>query len=132
MARHRSLVQLFRPAARNDGAISMINVVFLLLLFFLIAGQIAPPLPQEVALVDTDDMPSSPPPGGVVIHADGRMMRAGEAVSRADILAGLQSGTELRLVPDRGLPAKDLVRLVSEFRAGGAREIRLVTLRGSR
>ena len=99
----------------------MINIVFLLLLFFLIAGQIAPPMSQEVALVDTDDMPSSPPPGGVVVLADGRMMRDGKAVRRSDIIATLQPETALRLVPDRSLPARDLVRIVRELRGAGRR-----------
>lgn len=127
----QSLEARVAPARRSDGTVAMINIVFLLLLFFLIAGQIAAPLSREITLVETSDMPNSPPPGGIVLHADGRMSRNGTAVTLEAILAGHAPGETLRLVPDRALPAKDLVRIVKALRQGGATAIRLVTLRGT-
>lgn len=109
----------------------MINIVFLLLLFFPTVGQIATPLSREIALVDTNDMLPSPPPGGVFMHAGGRMLRNGETVNRADSLTTQNPDQVLRLGSRSKIARQYLVRTVREFRADRTRDIHHVTLRGS-
>lgn len=38
---------------KMESTISLINIVFLMLIFFLVAGQLAPPADKEVDLVET-------------------------------------------------------------------------------
>ena len=45
---------------KRDPSIALINIVFLMLVFFLIAGTIAAPLDPELTLVETSPIDSSP------------------------------------------------------------------------
>ncbi len=126
---------LSRPRVRRgraDPLIALINVVFLLLIFLMIAGTIAPGLSDDVALVDTSDADARTPPNAAVILIDGRIMFGGAEIS-ADAYAAAQlaDGIDaLRIVPDRNLPAQRLVEVVTTLRAAGAAEVFVVTERG--
>ena len=127
---------LKRPIARrrSEPMIALINVVFLMLLFFLIAAAIAPPLDGGVQLVRTDAIDGRAPPDAAVIRADGTLIyRGAELTSEAYLAARLreESGAaDLRLVPDRDLPAERLLQIAAELRRGGAEEVWVVTERG--
>jgi biopolymer transport protein ExbD len=111
--------------------IALINVVFLLLIFLLIAGTVARPLSDELRLVEAEDMPPRSPPDAAVVLADGTLLYRGEAVT-PETYAAARSGDEgepLRLVPDRDLQAARLVAIVAALRVAGAAEVRIVTER---
>ncbi|MGP1356819.1 ExbD/TolR family protein [Roseicyclus sp.] len=117
-----------RQARRaRETTIPLINVVLLMLVFFLIAGAIAPPLDGRVELVETSGLAGRAPPDAAVILADGTMTLRGAPVTPAALLA---EGPAPRLVPDRGLPATELVALSRELRDLGAEEVWIVTERG--
>lgn len=61
------------PKPRAENITPMINVVFLLLIFFLMTAQIAPPAPFEVVLPDAGS--DQPAEGPFTLHlgADGRL-----------------------------------------------------------
>jgi biopolymer transport protein ExbD len=120
---------LRRRQARTprETTIPLINVVLLMLVFFLIAGAIAPPLDGRVELVETSGLAGRAPPDAAVILADGTMTLRGAAVTPAALLA---EGPAPRLVPDRGLPAAELIALSRELRDLGADEVWIVTERG--
>lgn len=67
--------------ASEENVLPLINIVFLLLIFFMMAGalSVTSPLPLDpprvAAAADTD-----PPREGVVIAADGRIGFAGETI----------------------------------------------------
>jgi biopolymer transport protein ExbD len=131
----RSLAEpLGRAPAAGDGAdplIALINVVFLLLVFLMVAGTIAPRLSGDVTLIDASDPAARTPPDAAVILPDGRMMFEGAEVT-AEAYAGLRlaaGNTEIRIVPDRNLPATDLIDLVERLRAAGATDVWIVTER---
>jgi len=121
---------------RPEPMIALINIVFLMLVFFLVAAAIAPPLDRSVRLVQADDIEGRAPPDAAVIRADGTMVyRGAEITSEAYLAARLSEASgavALRLVPDRDLPAARLVTIAAELRRGGAEEIWIVTERGLR
>ena len=123
-----------KPRRRSEPLIALINIVFLMLVFFLVAAVIAPPLDREVSLVEAERLKGRAPPDAAVIRADGMLIyRGAEITSEAYLAARISEETDeaaLRLVPDRDLPARDLVDVAAELRAAGASEIWIVTERG--
>lgn len=126
LARHKT-------ASTREPTIALINVVFLMLIFFMIAGTLAAPMDGDLTLVQTETLEGGAPPDTLVVHADGRLSWRGEAVdTAAAFMDGQPDGGQdrtLRIVPDRALPAAILVRLSSELRAGGAARVMVVTER---
>ena len=124
------------PRRRSEPMIALINIVFLMLVFFLVTAAIAPPLDRSVSLVEATRLNGRAPPDAAVIRADGTMLYRGvEITSEAYLTARLSemSGqTGLRLVPDRELPAARLVAIAAELRRAGAEEVWIVTERGLR
>jgi biopolymer transport protein ExbD len=119
-----------RPFRKSDRepTITLINVVFLMLIFFMVAGTIAPATDARLTLVEADDLIAAPPPDGVLVLADGTLVRAGMTVTVAQAAA---SGSPVRLVPDRALPAPLLVAIGRDLRAAGASSVVLVAERRS-
>lgn len=119
-----------RPArAARENIVPMINVVFLLLIFFLMSAQIAPPEPFEISPPATG---GQPPPGTaratLYIAADGRLAYGaarGEAVFVA--LRDRDGNTPLPIRADAALPAGDLARLLPRLAAAGVTEAALIT-----
>ncbi|WP_244905883.1 ExbD/TolR family protein [Rhodovulum imhoffii] len=113
-----------RPRRVAESVVPMINVVFLLLIFFLMSAQIAPP---DMGQVSPPEGPGEnlPEAGDVlVVDASGRMTYGplqGDAA-----LAALEGGVILRA--DAALPAQDLARLLARLAAAGHGDLRLVTV----
>lgn len=123
----KSLVQ-----AQKEPTIALINIVFLMLIFFMIAGTLAPPIDKDLTLVKTTDLEGREPPDSLVAHADGRLSLRGQPVSdAASYIAGLspEAREVVKIVPDQALPAKDLVQLGNALRAAGALRVVLVSER---
>ena len=128
---------LRRPARRagREPVIALINVVFLMLIFFLVAGTLARPIDGGVRLVRTADLATAPPPDALVIDAEGRLSHRGAPVASAaaHVAALPPEGLDpLRVLPDRDLPARDLVAVGRALQAAGAGRIVIVTERGLR
>jgi biopolymer transport protein ExbD len=118
------------PRRRAEPVIGLINIVFLMLVFFLIAGSLAAPLDREIRLVRLDEAGAPPPPDVLALTADGTL-RAGGAETTVDaFLAAFPEAPEVRLMPDRDAPAARLVAVARELRAAGATRVILVTERG--
>lgn len=116
----------------REPTIALINIVFLMLVFFMVAGTLAQPLDPALTLVKTHDLEGRAPPNALVVHPDGRIAYRG--VDQHDVTAFTSNLTEeekavIRLVPDRALPAHILVTLTRELRAAGAQKVMLVTER---
>ncbi len=132
----------------REPTITLINIVFLMLIFFLIAGTLAPPLDPDLTLVSTDEMQEGrEPPDALVIGATGAMTYRGEAMDAATYVAlmaepGSETGGEIggeiggrpeittvRIVPDRDLAAHKLLEIGRALQEAGADRVFLVTQR---
>lgn len=113
-----------RPA---EPTIALINIVFLMLIFFMVAGTLAPPLDGRVELIDTQDLEGRAPPDAAVLMADGTLMFRGAPTDAARIVA---RDAEVRLIPDRAVDARRLVGLARELTQAGATSVHIVTARG--
>ncbi|MFV0515026.1 MAG: biopolymer transporter ExbD [Jhaorihella sp.] len=115
-----------RPA--QESIVPMINVVFLLLVFFLLTAQIAPTDPVEVTAPHSDSGAQSDALGKLFLDSGGLLYF--EDVTGADALQALlvhRSGTEpLLLVADRDVEAARLAALLRELAAAGLPGVELV------
>lgn len=123
-----------KPATLAENTIPLINVVFLMLIFFLIAGSLAAPLAPGLAPPETATLPPAPARSDVVqIVASGEIYYLGETLGREALLARLAEigPPDIRLIADKALPADDLIALLEALRAAGHEKIRLMTLAGA-
>lgn len=105
----------------------MINVAFLLLVFFLLVAQVAPPEPVEVTLPEAEggvpvagETALHVGPGGELAYGAAR----GEAVFAMIADAAREEGT-LPLRVDREFDGQALAALLARLRAAGVAEVSL-------
>ncbi|MGP9789214.1 ExbD/TolR family protein [Roseinatronobacter sp. NSM] len=118
------------PRARPEPNIALINIVFLMLVFFLIAGSLAPRPDPDVTLVSLSDIATHPPSDALVLLADGTLRLNGQAVTLPDAVGQLAGQARVRLLPDRAAPAAILIETAQALRRGGAPKLVLVTQEG--
>ncbi|ASP34290.1 biopolymer transporter ExbD [Labrenzia sp. VG12] len=124
-----------KPAKRPmETTISLINIVFLMLIFFLVAGRLAPPQDADVKLSKAN-APALPPPDALYAHADGSLRYRERTVNAEDYLAQQNKdggeGAAIRLAADRALKATDLLQHVSALYRAGAKSVVIVTRTGT-
>ena len=119
----------------KEPTIALINIVFLLLIFFLAASTLAPPMDEHVQLIDTQLLDNDPPPSALVIRADGSLFLQGERITVDSYLSTITAQQDddnrpsVRLVPDKNVAAKTLIKIANQLQQGGIPSIKLVTLR---
>ena len=119
----------YNPKPRKrDPSIALINIVFLMLIFFLLTGTIAPPLDSKLNLVETSGLEGREPPDALVLRADGTLHFRGSPVEPDAYMTRHASGP-VRIVPDRMSPAPRLVEITTALRRAGAVSVVLVTER---
>jgi biopolymer transport protein ExbD len=121
-----------KKSTGKEPTIALINIVFLMLIFFMIAGTLAPTLDPDLKLIHAADLEGREPPDTLIIHADGQMsMRGAPIATAAEFFEtlGQEDQKAVRIVPDRLLPAKDLVRIATSLRAVGAEKVMVVSER---
>ena len=119
----------YAPTTRKrDPSIALINVVFLMLIFFLIAGTVSAPLDSDLQLVETSNLEGREPPDALVLRADGSLSFRGTAISVQNYME-LIEGDVVRVVPDRNASGLRLVELSRTLRDLGAGSVILVTER---
>lgn len=121
----------------DDGIVPLINIVFLLLIFFLIAGTIAPKPEIDVAYPETEKSPgANAPADAVYVSADRRISYRGLPVDLGGLAAMVATvnpasqDAPLAVVVDQALPAKELSPVLGTLAAAGVVRIRLITRRG--
>ncbi|MEZ5713831.1 MAG: biopolymer transporter ExbD [Paracoccaceae bacterium] len=116
-----------RPA--RESVVPMINVVFLLLIFFLITAQITPPEPFEVN--PPESSAKAPADGNSILYisAGGELAIGdlrGEAV--LDGLPVLGETEALMIRADKAVEAGQIAVLLPKLAARGVRRIKLVSV----
>lgn len=120
---------------KPENTIALINIVFLMLVFFLIAGALTPPMDARTTLIDTTEADPTRPPDALSIRADGTLIYHGEIITLEKRISELTNGNEeanpptLRILPDRELPANDLLKIVGASRTLGIGSVLIVTER---
>ena len=120
-------MQFDRPQrkTRPESIVPMINVVFLLLVFFLMTAELRPAPPVEVALPEAAGAPADAA-AGLIAAADGTLA-FGDLRGEAALAAAAASPAPLTLRADRDLPGADLARLLAALAALGQGRVLLVT-----
>jgi len=119
-----------KPRAGQDRAIvPMINVVFLLLVFFLMTASLTPPDPFEITAPVAGADPIERQPDTLYIAADGRLAFndiEGNAAFQA-IGSALPEGP-LPILADSALPAAELAGLMARLASVGVTDVDLLTV----
>ena len=116
------------PRRTRDSTIALINVVFLMLIFFLIAGTVAPPIDSDLKLVETSDLEGREPPDALVLRKDGTLSFRGAPTDPGTYMASQGAGP-VRIVPDRDASGPRLIEVTGALRRLGAASVILVTER---
>jgi biopolymer transport protein ExbD len=130
-----------REGDRHDRLIPMINVVFLLLTFFLIAGtirvndglNIEPPAVETSGVID-EQSPTLGVEANGTLYFDGRTVTVDEAVAalqEASASAGASDadGGEIQIKADRNTPSSIILPLLQRLRNENFDALRLVAIR---
>ena len=117
-----------RKFSRREPTIALINIVFLMLIFFMITGTIAKPIEKTLRLIETEKLLRIDLPDALVLHQDGTIKFNGDNIKNLQIfVSGNHIGKDIRIVPDRNLPANELVKITKELKNFGAKRVFIVT-----
>lgn len=113
----------------REPTIALINVVFLMLVFFMVAGTLAAPIDPDLKLVKTQDLDGTEPADVLVIMADGTLMNQGAVVEDlAEFLDQFDRETSTaRLMPDQDTAALRMIEVARKLRQNGAQRVVILT-----
>ncbi|MCR9070520.1 MAG: biopolymer transporter ExbD [Alphaproteobacteria bacterium] len=129
------LVSQRRRSNEDDRILPLINVVFLLLIFFMLAGRLSPgdpfridpPVSINAGKVEIDDLL-------VQVGADGRLALNGEETTllalEPAISAHLKAGlpATVRLKADGAVAASEVIAIMELLREAGVDSLKLLTV----
>lgn len=141
--------KLARPIEKppRENTIALINIVFLMLIFFLIAGTLAPPMDGDVALIKTVEAEATAPPQAIFVTENGEVKYQGNVITAdryqwaiEDIQQqGDRSGDQpsndaasastVKIAADGKLAASKLIAIIGELKTAGAAGISIITER---
>ena len=114
-----------------DTSLAIVNIVLLLIFFFLATGSIMNSPDYGVDLSETSELPIDMLPQPILIVApDGSLSLNGEPIASEDLAFELIDDPVLHLMMERDAPAENLLEILGREDLF-ATEIRLVTLHAS-
>lgn len=135
MKRYTKPIHLPKPLEHRpaDSALALINVVFLLLLFLLIAGTLRPPLPEDFEWAETTaEEGSGDIQGSLVLIRSGAVWVDGKPLDTEGAEEFLKSVAEetdrISIQVDRRAKMEDIADLADRLRANGLNHLTLVTI----
>tara|TARA_R110002096_G_scaffold79847_9_gene187456 strand:+ start:1994 stop:2416 length:423 start_codon:yes stop_codon:yes gene_type:complete len=138
MASPRLFTGKSRPRpGEDDRILPLINVVFLLLIFFMLAGRLAvsdpfavePPVTESAGAVEVSSLT-------VLLSADGKVALDGSVVARPVLMAAIterlavEPGAQVVVKADAAAEAAAVIGLLRQIRAAGAADMHLLTRAG--
>lgn len=125
-----------RYVDEDQRILPLINVVFLLLIFFMVAGQLSKTDPISIDPPQSDsDTELSDRVTQVLIAADGHLVVDDADVTEPAIAAAVRAGierlkrTEVHIKADGTVDAAEVIRIMQQVKDGGALTIKLLTTR---
>ncbi|GLQ29435.1 biopolymer transporter ExbD [Sulfitobacter pacificus] len=128
MAPRRRPLPRPREPIRPDVSLFIVNIVLLLILFFLATGSLVSTPDEGVRISETRDLPIDQLPKPVlIVEEDGRLTLDGAELAVEGLPQAMVGHSVLHVLIDRTAPALDLLKLVN--RPGMENlDIRLVTI----
>lgn len=130
------LTPVARPRSRSldDALLPLVNIVFLLMVFFLAGGRIGAPRPQAGAPQSARiEAGTAAAPRILELRADGRLAVRGDVFGDAALpgraLGWRDTAVDVRAPGD--VPAERVLRVLSILRSAGVRDVRLLTVKGT-
>ncbi len=126
-----------RRLSDDERILPLINVVFLLLIFFMVAGRLAA---SDRFAIEPPNSGSETNPAGqitVLIGTDERLAVEGEMVDAAALSASVSkrlddgAAKQVRVKADGRVPATRVVAIMERLREAGAEGIDLLTVAGN-
>lgn len=125
-----------RQRASEENVLPLINIVFLLLIFFMIAGALSAAAPFELeppAVRNADD--TAAPTSGVALAADGRIAFSGESVALSGLSERATRWREqtdgrdpLVIRADAAADSERLLAVIQVLREVGVERVRLLAV----
>ncbi len=117
-----------RPRRRTaENFVPMINVVFLLLIFFLMSASIAPPDPFDTS-PPSSAADATPDPDTLYVGQTGQLSYEGQTDATALVaLRHRDQDMPLTIRADAALPANTLAALLPKLATAGVRDTMLIT-----
>ncbi len=124
------------PKKSAENILPLINVVFLMLIFFLVSATLKPFAELDVKPAEaigaarTENSPDT-----VLVDADGKISYEGAIITTGELTQRLRIRLEqgamarLKILPDKSLSGLQLVDVLSAVTASGAKHISLITAR---
>ena len=122
-----------REAQRSelDVSLAIVNIVLLLIFFFLATGRLLNPVGPELDLSETTELPLDQLPSPIlIVGEDGSWQLDGQDVAQANLgvaLDTLEQPVTLHLLIDRAAPANSMISVLN-LPELAEREVKLVTL----
>lgn len=125
------------PRRRDDdeNLIPLINIVFLLLIFFMLAGTFARPDRFEVAPPSSlSPTPAQEQQMTVLLSADGRLAIGDQEVDKPELQRlimdrlSAEPDLQVQLKADQNLAAEKLIDIMESLRAAGLEKLMLLTV----
>ncbi len=113
--------------------IPLINIVFLILIFFLVASTVRPFSDRDIRLADSSESKGAGAGTRMaVLRRDGTKYLGGELVTEDELRQQFRSWAAepqrgVTLVADRNMPASQLVAVVTLANAAGIKNVKLLT-----
>lgn len=124
----RTIFPVAGRKTRLDTSLAIVNIVLLLIFFFLATGSIMNSPDFGVDLSETSELPIDMLPQPIlIVAADGSLSLNGEPIASEDLAFALIDDPVLHLMMQRDAPASDLLEILGREDLF-ATEIRLVTI----
>lgn len=124
----RSILPPDTNRLKVDNSFFIVNIVLLLILFFLATGQLLNSPSFGVDLSETEELPIETLPAPLlIVEEDGGLLLDGEPIQATALQTALEGQSKVHLLIARQAPATDLLALISRPELSQI-EIRLVTI----
>jgi biopolymer transport protein ExbD len=134
-------LRLHQPQRKRREAdlISLINIVFLMLIFFLVASTLRPFALRDLSLAQlVSGEPGIGAAGYVIVHRDGALRHQGDKVTLEDLVAHVSAAfadagnRPIAIVADHRATATRLIDVANVLQAAGFHDLKVVTRRARR